>query len=109
MIVGQILLSGVCFQGFGTYQDQRAEVEIVAQAALLVVYERMGLPCPVLYGVVVGIKQVGTGVVGHTQQSVEGMESQFQRRGFVIEQAVFGLAEASHVQDSLCTENPVGM
>ena len=102
-------MSGVCFQAFCTYQDQRAEIEIVAQAALLVIYERMGMPCPVLYGVMVGIKQVGTGVVGHTQQAVEGMEPQFKRQGFVVEQAVFGLAKASHVQHGLCAENTVGV
>ena len=66
--------SGCVFvQQTGTYEQQSAEVEIVAQTAFLIIDDRMWLTLSVGNRIKISINHSRTSIVSHAQHSVDSV------------------------------------
>ena len=94
LIGGEFWLTGPVAKQLAAYQQQRAEVEVVAHRACLIVNGGMPLhaPCPVLGSllVVVGVDEGGMTVGGCVQQALNGSLSQGDGGGLGDNQGVVG-------------------
>ena len=97
-----VVLAGLHGKGVeqtGAHQQQRTEVEIVANGAQLVVNGRMALP--------VGIDHSGTGVAGSTQHTPQRTLSQDHGRGFRKQQHKLGTGLLGNLHDGIAARHTV--
>ena len=76
LVLRQFLLSQVFVQQFRAYEEYRPEVEVVADAAQLVVDNRMLHRLAVFHGIVVGIDECRPCILGHPEEPFGGIHAE---------------------------------
>ena len=91
LIVGLACLHGKGVEQRGLHQQQRTEVEVVADAARLVVDDGVGRALAVDQVVAVGIHHRRVAVGGHAEDTLQGVLTQLHSHRLRLQQHVVGL------------------